>query len=121
MKRKIVSGTAACIAVLFVLALVSGCPNPAGGDDNPAGSGGKPAAVTLESIEVTQGPGKADYLLDEELDLTGLVVTGVYSDGTAKALSTGPENISGYEKSSAGEQTLTVTVGGKTALRHESS
>ena len=40
--------------------------------------------VTLSSISVSSGPTKSVYTAGEELDLTGLVVTAAYSDGTSK-------------------------------------
>jgi hypothetical protein len=47
--------------------------------------------------------------------MSGLVVTGTYSDGTTKMETVSESTISGYNKDATGEQTLTVTVGGKTA------
>lgn len=39
--------------------------------------------VILESITVTNQPDKTTYMVGEELDLSGLVVTATYSDGTS--------------------------------------
>jgi hypothetical protein len=72
-------------------------------------------ALVLVFIEITTPPTKTVYTQGEDLDLTGLVVTGAYSDGSTKSESVMMANISGYNKNSTGEQLLTVTVGGRTA------
>ena len=72
-----------------------------------------PTEVTLESIAVTTNPTKVEYVVGDELDTTGLVVTASYSDGTTQVV-TGYE-LSGYDKTVAGTQTVTVTYEGKTA------
>ena len=59
------------------------------------------------------GPTKTEYKIGEELDLTGLVVTAHYSTGD-EATVTGYE-VSGFDSSTAGEKTITVTYQGKTA------
>ena len=69
---------------------------------------------TLDKIEIT-GPTKTAYMQGEELDLSGLVVTAVYSDGSEVELQAGDYTVSGYDPDTAGEQTVTVTYGGKTA------
>ena len=69
--------------------------------------------VTLESITVT-GPNKTEYEIGDELDLTGLVVTAYYSDGNEKVLSAGDYEVSGFDSSTAGEKTITVTYQDKT-------
>ena len=69
--------------------------------------------VTLESITVT-GPNKTEYEIGDELDLTGLMVTAHYSDGNEKVLSAGDYEVSGFDSSTAGEKTITVTYQGKT-------
>jgi hypothetical protein len=72
-------------------------------------------AATLQSIAVTSPPTKAVYAAGEALDLTGLAVTGTYSNGTTKAETVDLSNISGYSANTVGQQTLTVTVDCKTA------
>jgi len=66
-----------------------------------------------ESIEVTQEPTKTTYKIGEPLDLTGIVVTATYSDDTEEVTIT-EANITGFDSSTVGEKTLTVTYGGKT-------
>jgi hypothetical protein len=84
--------------------------------------GGKTATFTvtvndtaLQSIAITSPPTKTVYSVGEALNLSGLVVTGTYVDGTTKAETVGIANVSGYNANTTGTQTLTVTVGGKTA------
>ena len=67
--------------------------------------------VTLESITVS-GPTKTEYEIDDELDLTGLVVTAHYSDGSEAAVE--DYEVSGFDSSTAGEKTITVTYQDKT-------
>ncbi|MDR0411592.1 MAG: bacterial Ig-like domain-containing protein [Treponema sp.] len=50
----------------------------------------------------------------EALGLTGLVVTGTYSDGTTKMETMSASNVTGYDADHVGQQTLIVTVHGKT-------
>jgi uncharacterized protein (DUF1684 family) len=84
--------------------------------------GGKTATFTvtvtepvLQSIAITGSPSKTVYVIGEALNLSGLVVTGTYSNGTTKAEPVSLDNISGYNAEATGTQTITVTVGGKTA------
>ncbi|MDR2446330.1 MAG: leucine-rich repeat protein [Treponema sp.] len=73
------------------------------------------ASSSLTSITVSSPPTKTVYAVGEALDLTGLVVTGTYSDGSTKTEAVAPANISGYDSSAEGSKTLTVTINGKTA------
>jgi hypothetical protein len=70
----------------------------------------------LESIEVTSPPSKTIYAIGEALDITGLEVTGHYSDDTSKALDVTIDDVSGFDSTAAAEElVLTVSVGGKSA------
>ena len=71
---------------------------------------------TLDKI-VLGGDAKTKYQQGEQLDLTGLVVTAVYSDGTTKEIpyGEGGYTVSGYDANKVGKQTITITYGGKTA------
>ncbi len=67
----------------------------------------KPA---LESIAITSEPTKMTYTVGEALDLTGLVVTAHYSDGSdapVTTYTTNPEN--GSTLDAAGTVTVTVS------------
>ena len=71
------------------------------------------AVPTFDSISVT-GPDKTEYEPGAELDLTGLVVTANYSDGSSREISSDAYTVSGYDADTAGEQDITVTYAGKT-------
>jgi DNA-binding protein YbaB len=96
--------------------------NTVGGQELTVTVDGKTAPFTvtvnpaaLRSIEITTLPTKTSYTVGEDLDLTGLAVTGTYSDNTTKPETVSADNISGYDADTLGEQTLIVTVSGKTA------
>jgi len=72
------------------------------------------APKALTGISVTP-PEKKEYMIGQNLDLTGLVATGTYSDGTTAPLPVTIADISGFNSLNAGSQTITVTVDGKTA------
>ncbi|MGG0239183.1 carbohydrate-binding protein [Bacillus rhizoplanae] len=71
---------------------------------------------TLNSIDITKPPAKTVYRIGESLDLTGMVVTGTYIDGSTRVEEVRPSDVSGFNSSTAAiSQTLTVKVRGKTA------
>ena len=63
--------------------------------------------VTLESIKVTP-PQKLEYTAGQELDLTGMTVTAVYSDGEEKDV-TAQAVVSGFDKDLEGTQQIEVS------------
>ena len=72
----------------------------------------KPDPVVIESITVT-APTKTEYTVGDELDLDGMKVTAKYSDGTTKDIAVTDCEVSGYDTTKTGEQTVTVTYEGK--------
>jgi archaellum component FlaF (FlaF/FlaG flagellin family) len=73
-------------------------------------------APTLASIAITTPANKTVYTVGDPLDLTGLVVTGTDSNGTTKAETIAPANVTGFNsRAAAASQTLTITVPGTTA------
>jgi hypothetical protein len=67
--------------------------------------------VKLDYIEV-EVKGRTLYLLNEEIDLSGFVVTGHYSDAATRREIITEANISGFDSSKAGAgKEVTVTVG----------
>jgi uncharacterized repeat protein (TIGR02543 family) len=105
MKRFFESGGALC-AVVFTMALAAliGCSNP-GGED--------PTTPSLVGIRVEAA--KQAYIHGQELDPDTITITGTYSDGSEKPIDISDSAIAGYDKTKAGNQTLTVTVEGKSA------
>lgn len=65
--------------------------------------------ITITGVSVTTLPSKTTYYQKELFDSTGMVVTATTSDGDTVEIS-GYE-ISGFDSSSAGTKTITVTVG----------
>lgn len=79
--------------------------------DNPAQT-----EATLQSIAVTTPAAKLSYKIGEQLDLSGLVVTGAYSDGNTKTETITADTVTGFDSSKVtADQVLTITVNGKTA------
>ena len=76
---------------------------------------GVPTA-SLQSIAITTSATKLTYHVGEALELTGLVVTGTYSDGTTKIEAITAGNITGFDSSAVmANQILTITLKDKTA------
>lgn len=63
--------------------------------------------VTLDSIKVTP-PQTLEYKVGQDLDLTGMTVTAVYSDGSEKDV-TADAVLSGFNKDEEGVQTIQVS------------
>lgn len=68
---------------------------------------------TLESIRIAAEPTKKNYFVGDAFDATGLKVKAVYNTGE-EDLATGYE-LSGFDSTTAGEKTITVTYMAKTA------
>lgn len=69
---------------------------------------------TLTSISVSKLPTKTEYIQNEEnLDVTGGVITLTYNDGTTSTVAMTADMVTGFNSSVPGEQALTVTYGGK--------
>lgn len=67
--------------------------------------------LKLNKIEISTPANKLVYAVGEELDLTGLVVTGTYSNGAQRILEIKPNNISGFDSSTPiSGQTITITI-----------
>ncbi|OXS25253.1 MAG: hypothetical protein BI182_05850 [Acetobacterium sp. MES1] len=74
-----------------------------------------PSSATLQSIAITSPAVKLTYQIGEALDLSGLVVTGTYSDGTSKVETLTSDNITGFDSSAtATNQVLSISIDGKT-------
>jgi hypothetical protein len=70
----------------------------------------------LESLSMDSSPAKIDYVEGDTIDLSGLVVTGVYAapggNETVK-IPTSEITVTGFDSSTAGAQTVTISCGGK--------
>ena len=71
---------------------------------------------TLTGIAITTPPSKLVYDIGETIDLTGIIITGTYTDGTTKAEPSGSAVISGFNSNYAVlGQVVTINLNGKTA------
>lgn len=66
----------------------------------------------VTGITVSKTPDKTTYYQGESFDTTGLEVSKTYSDGTLEVIT--DYELSGFDSSSAGTKTITVTASGKT-------
>jgi|GEM_PF-4943371 len=75
------------------------------------------APKMLKSITITTPASKLSYTVGDALDISGLVVTGTYSDNSTTTEAITTSNIGGFNSSVlATGQVLTITIGGKTAI-----
>lgn len=72
-----------------------------------------PSEPTLERIEVTRNPDRMAYTVGQSFDPTGMVIRATYSDGSTRDISSGYSFSPGLF-AQAGDQTVTVSYGGKT-------
>jgi len=71
---------------------------------------------SVTGINVARAPNKTQYYIREtELDLTGMVVTATYQDGSIRTLNPRAYYVSGFDTSTAGENTVTISYGSSTA------
>ncbi|MDR3130893.1 MAG: bacterial Ig-like domain-containing protein [Treponema sp.] len=98
LKAPVLTGLSAAIFLACAL-LLAACPNP----------NSETTGTVLKSIELS-GEYIVDYTIEDELDLTGLVITGTYSDGSRGVIDSPNYEISGYDPYAIGSQTVTITV-----------
>ena len=68
-------------------------------------------SVYLKNISITK-PDKLTYNVGEELDLTGLIVTATYSDGSSIVLNEGEYRVSEVDMSTTGKKTVSIVYSG---------
>ena len=96
------------IVLLLSLVALVGCIN----EDDPT----IPTEKTLVTISVKATPTQVIYELGSTaLNLAGIQVEAVYSDGSTAILASADYTVSGFNGSASGAQTITVTASGKTA------
>lgn len=83
---------------------------------------GKATGVTINitsksvaSFSITSPISKTEYLVGQEIEVTGGVLTVKYDDGTEDEVALSLAMLSGYDKMYVGEQSVTVTYGTMTA------
>ena len=75
---------------------------------------GSTPPTTVTSITVNSTTHKTAYKVGDTIDLTGLTIEAAKSDGTKETVTVTNPMISGFDTSSAGTKTVTITYGGKT-------
>jgi hypothetical protein len=73
----------------------------------------EPALSIPTTLSVTTLPDKTTYEIGEALDTTGLSLLLLYSDNSSVTITDG-YTVSGFDSSTAGTKSITVTYGGKT-------
>ncbi|MBN2300604.1 MAG: bacterial Ig-like domain-containing protein, partial [Acholeplasmataceae bacterium] len=71
------------------------------------------AEATVESLVIVTPITKDEYVIDDELDLAGLEVKAMMSDGTEKVLTSDDFVITGFASATVGLKTLTLAYGDK--------
>lgn len=71
--------------------------------------------AAVQAIQLDASAMKTTYRLQEELDLTGLLVTAVRTDGSEIELSEAEYVVTGFDSSELGSKELTIHYKGKTA------
>ena len=66
--------------------------------------------ITIKSV-----PNRITYVQGENLDVTGGIIEATYQDGSKQEVNMTVDMLSGYDKNTLGEQTITVVYLGKTA------
>ncbi len=76
----------------------------------------EPPKVTVKGIKIVSLPNKTQYTYKvDSLDLSGLAIKMMYSDGTSKIISdTKAVTVYGFDADSVGTKTITVSYGGYT-------
>lgn len=68
----------------------------------------------VENITLETDPAKKTYFIDQPLDVTGGEIKVSYDNGQKEAIPLTADMVSGFDSSTEGTKTLTVTYGGKT-------
>ena len=68
----------------------------------------------VENITLATDPAKKTYFIDQPLDVTGGEIKVSYDNGQKEAIPLTADMVSGFDSSTEGTKTLTVTYGGKT-------
>ena len=74
----------------------------------------KELLITLEKITITKPAEKTKYFIGEQLDITGVEVTGIYSDESRKVETIIIEDILGFDSDTIGTKLILITLEGKT-------
>jgi len=89
-------------------------PPPSSGDGAPSSGTDPVPSISLTRIVINSLPTKLNYNINDSLDLSGISVVSVYSDGSRENISVTNSMISGFNTSSIGNKSLTINYKGKT-------
>jgi len=92
--------------LLLAALFLTGCSNNVG----PAGTA---LEKTLLSIKVIKAPDKTEYFIRASINLNGLKVTAAYSDGSTEIIDNSELEITNFDSTTAGPETVIVSYGGK--------
>ncbi len=107
-RRALASLLVVCVLMFACCCFLSFSVSAAGGSDD----GEQSLSIIVASVEVTQAPDKAIYVIGEALDLTGGLVKITYTNGVINEnVPMTAAMISGFDSSEAGTITLTVFAG----------
>ena len=67
----------------------------------------------LSRIQLKSLPNSTEFLPGDDIDLTGMEILACYTDGQDEIITPDKCKITGYDKNTVGEQTVTVTYNGK--------
>ncbi|MCQ2400213.1 MAG: bacterial Ig-like domain-containing protein [Clostridia bacterium] len=70
--------------------------------------------AVITNVTLKTSPTKTVYTVGDELDVTGAVLTVEYADGTSSEIPVTSKMVTGFDKDTLGEQTVTVTYNEKT-------
>jgi len=99
MKKTIAFWIAACFICIGTTVLITAC--------DLFGDTKRP--VILTGIEITGQPENTSYIIDESLDLGGLEVSAIYSDGSSEVLEHEDLSFSGFDSDTPGSKTVIVS------------
>ena len=88
---------------------------PAPSQPSQAGDEASTHEKVITSLSITRSPYQLQYEKGEAMDITGLLLEAKYDDNSVKAVDVNDCIVGGFDASSAGTKTITVTFQGKTA------
>lgn len=69
---------------------------------------GKSDSKTIKGIEISTNPTKLEYVIGDELDVSGIGINLVYKNDKKETLTIEDVSIDGFDSTSVGEKTITV-------------
>lgn len=67
----------------------------------------------VKTLEMTKKPARSEFMIGEDINLTGMVITATDSAGVKKTLTAKDYSVAGYDKKTEGKQTISINYGGK--------